>query len=527
MMREIMLLTRLELRNVCGFNKFRHSRDKKYRRRYLSLGAVWLLLGLMMLFYVGGLSFGLCMLGLETIVPACLTVIASLLIFFFGFFKAAGTLFSTRGYDMLCALPLNPGAILGARFLCLYLENLCFGLLVMVPGCVVYGWCVRPGMGFYLSMVVGALFLPMIPLGISAGVSTCIRALAARMKHKTLVETVLTLVFVLVVLVCSMGTGTMTEHMTAEMLGNLAAAAGDLMENIYPPALWLGNAAARGAYPGLVWFVLASLLAAGVVYFPAARWFHPICRRMQETSATHDYQMGQLRGNSLGKALYVREAKRYFSSTIYVTNTLVGPIMGCILAGAVFFTGPEALQEMIPGVNVAGLLPFAVAAVFTMMNTTSVSISMEGKEFWILKSLPLSTKAVLDSKILLNLSLMAPFYVAAQVFLGLALKPTGMEVLWMLGIPAVLILFSVVLGIYVNLKLPKLDWEMEGTVVKQSASAAIGGMGGPLLALLLGVVAALAPAFLQNTLKILLCAALLAATAILYRNAIRTHLRSL
>ena len=61
----------------------------------------------------------------------------------------------------------------------------------------------------------------------------------------------------------------------------------------------------------------------------------------------------------------------------------------------------EAMAETLPmPMNIKAAIPFAMGAVFSMMTTTSVSISMEGKTAWILQSLPLSRKQILDGKIL-------------------------------------------------------------------------------------------------------------------------------
>ena len=45
-------------------------------------------------------------------------------------------------------------------------------------------------------------------------------------------------------------------------------------------------------------------------------------------------------------ALYRREFKRYFASGIYVTNTIMGPVMGTLMAIALCFAGMESVCEM-------------------------------------------------------------------------------------------------------------------------------------------------------------------------------------
>ncbi len=88
----------------------------------------------------------------------------------------------------------------------------------------------------------------------------------------------------------------------------------------------------------------------------------------------------------------------------------------------------------------------------------------------------------------------------------------------MLLIPAVTILFSSVYGITINLHLPVLEWESEVRIVKQSASSLLGGMGGPVLAILWAVAVGAVPKAYGGYLKAVICFMILAAAAALYRQ---------
>ncbi len=152
---------------------------------------------------------------------------------------------------------------------------------------------------------------------------------------------------------------------------------------------------------------------------------------------------------------------------------------------------------------------------------------MEGKEWWLAKSLPLPARTVLDAKLLMNLILILPFYLVSEVFLLLALKPGLQDSFWMMVIPAVILLFACVYGITVNLHFPVLDWENEVSVVKQSASAVLGGMGGAVLAILGGAGACLVPEGYSGGYRAVLCVLLLGITCLMYRKNNRIDLREL
>ena len=123
-------------------------------------------------------------------------------------------LFSMKGYEVLVALPVSKAAIVLSRFLSMYVTNLLAGMLVMVPGIVVYGYFVRPGIVFYVLALLGTVFLPLLPLTIASVIGAGITAVSAGVKHKSLAETVIMLVVLVVVMggSISFGESEIIEH---------------------------------------------------------------------------------------------------------------------------------------------------------------------------------------------------------------------------------------------------------------------------------------------------------------------------
>ncbi len=528
MINEIMLLAGLELCNLYGINVFRHTKDRKAKSRYLLLMTAWVVLILMTIFYVGGLVYGLAWLGMAEIVPAYLVLISSLLVFVFDILKAGNMIFSKKGYDMLCALPVRTSAIVSGRFLAMYAEDLLLTFLVVLPGSIVYGFLLRPGISFYLIVLSGAFFIPMLPLVLATLIGTIILAISSRMKHKTLVQTLLMVGFVLVTTVGSLFIGQFAEGASKDVFADLAQNLSNMMSDLYPPAVWFGEAAIQGNIGGWICFIVFSVMAAVLMVVFVTVNFHGISRRLSVTTATHDYQMRELKSSGILIALYKREMKRYFSSSIYVMNTIIGAIMGLIMSIAICAAGVDKVQVLMEiQMDISVMIPYIVAGVFGMMTTTSVSISMEGKQAWIVKTLPVPTKMVLDSKILLNVSLLAPFYFVSEIMLFIAMKPKGLDILWLFCVPTALVLWAVVFGLTVNLHFYSFDWDKEGYVVKQSASAVIGGFAGMLLSLLCGGAVLAVPEMYRDIVQGIIFVVLLAVTIILYKMNNRIELQEL
>ncbi|WP_455675660.1 hypothetical protein [Pradoshia sp.] len=528
MVRQIKHLTKVELRNFLNINVVRYTKDKQKKRVMIGLMAVWAVLIAMLFFYVGALSYGYIELGLGRVLPMYLIAVSSLLIFFFSIFKAGSVIFQKNSYEILCSLPVSQTAIVVSRFFSMYVGNVLLAFAVLIPGMAVYAYFMKPGFSFYLLGVAGTLFIPLLPMTIAALFGALITAISSRMKHKSLVGAGLSILLLLGIMFASSQISAIEGNISQEMLLDLSNIITALLHQIYPPAIWLGTAMVDGSLvQSILYFGTSTLLFIVMVLIISAN-FQRICRTLYSTTAKHDYQMEQLKTTSALGALYKKELKRYFASSVYVTNTIIGPIMMVAFAFSIFMIGKDQMDQYLPlEGGVTKIIPFALAAVGCIMTTTCTSISMEGKEWWIVKSLPIQAKTIFDSKILMNLTLIAPFYLAAELLLMLALKPGLLDMIWLWILPAIFIVFTCVYGITINLIFPVFQWENEVTVVKQSAASMIGGLGGFLVIILCSLPVILITQISPHLIKFMIVIAIIGITAWLYRKNAQVNLQEI
>lgn len=522
MLNQIKILSMMQLCNLFAVNEMRYTKDKKKKGRALGILAVWFMLAVMLIFYVAALTKGFILVGMQEMVPAYLAAVTSILVFIFTFFKAAAVIFETKAYELLISLPLSKTAIVVSRFATMYVTNFLLCTLVMVSGITVYGYYVQPGAFFYLYAILGTVLLPLLPITGATAVGGLITAISARMKHKSMAASFLTILLALVTIVAATLFGGGAEEYNKEMLKNLGTVMMNQIENIYPPAIWFGNAAVGKSFLSFLLFAGSSVLIFVLVVFVLSKWYLTICTFLNATSAKNNYQMQHLSTNSVRTALWKKDLRRYFASSIYVTNTMLGYMLMVLAAVSLAVAGKEKIEEVmkLPGI-LEKVLPFVLSAMPVMMPTTACSVSLEGKQWWITQTLPLRMKEVLDAKILVNLTVAFPFYVVSAIICTVALKPSVSESVWIFILPAAYILFSAVAGISVNLAVPVFDWENEVTVVKQGA--------GTLLIMLIGMVSIVLPVagmFLikgisEDVRKLLTVFVLLILTAFLYCSNLR------
>lgn len=496
MIKQVLTLSKVQLKSLFGINEVLHTKDKKKKQNFALLSVAYVLVILMAISYVGGLAYGYHYLGLGDIVPMYLYTILSILMLVLSFFKAGSVLFSMKSYDIMVSLPVTKSAILISRFVTMYVTNLLFSLIVMIPGLAVHIWFAKPGISFYIISLMAVLFAPLLPLTISSILGALIKGISSRMKKKTLVETFLTVGLVVVIMVGSFRMGPKTENLDMEALKELIGTLTSALGNIFPPALWY-HQALQGS---ILHFVL--LLGIPALIFTLFVWilskrFTEICTGLNATYAKHNYKLGELKAEHVLLSLFKKEMKLYFSSSLYVTNSGIGYILAVLLAGAIAVMGVDSLAEFmempmfLPLIH--KVLPFVLAMPLCMMSTSACTVSMEGKTFWQLQVLPVKAKDIYNAKLLWNLAVAAPFYLISVVLMLIGAKPALSDALHYFLIPLVLLAYCIVLGLACNLWFPKLNWDNEAQVVKQGAAVLVSMLG--------GVIAVIAPAVLAIALQ--------------------------
>lgn len=525
-MTQLATFIKLQLVNLYGKNVYRNLKDPKEKRKKFWLYIAYVFVIVVVAGYAGAMSYGYVHIGLADVLPAYLIMLISIVILLFSIFKAGDVIFQKNSYDILVSLPVKNSTIVISRFVRLYVENMLLAVTVMLPAMVVFGILEKPSWSFYVIGLVAVSFIPLVPITISVFVGALIKAISSRSRHKNLVSVILSIALVIGLMIGGMHLSVSAENIDINELKNLLNMLLDLINRIYPPAVWLGNAMLTGDF--VVCFVCVSvgLVALWIVIAVLSMNYTRICDGIFSTSARHDYRMEHLKSSHMLGALYKREFKRYFASSVYVTNTIITPIMGMLFAAAMLFVTPEQLEATAADfyaqsgmiLQMRSMLPMALATVFCMMPITAVSISMEGKQWWIVKTLPISAKQLLDSKLLMNLTILAPCCGGSVIMVAIGQKVTPIEFLWLLLVPVLAMLFSCVFGQTVNLKLAVFDWENEVSVVKQSASMFVGGLVPFFVMLVMTFGVMLVPVQYTNLTMLLLCMVLGLATFLLYRK---------
>ena len=525
-LRAVGLLLKLDARRLGRINEFRHSRDPKARRRWLGLGLVWVMLAGMALFYLTAMAAGMARFGLIAYLPGCMYTGAALALLLFETLRAGTALFSGEWYGQVSPLPLPRAALPLSRLLGLYLWDLALCAFLLGPGLTVYALALRPGLLFWAAAAWGLLCAPLLPLAAACVLGALTAALVRRLRHKNLIAGLLLVGFTMAMLAWSMSlTALPADAGGADLMAMVgpalrAASAG------YAPAAWFGRMLAGGgeSFPALLCLTLVSLLPAGLAAAVVTRNYGMLCAALSAPA-------GQRRtAREAGvhtplTALFLREVRRYLACTSWFANTVVGYLLMAALPWLLLSGSDRAMESLGLSAGMAGrFLPLALGMCAVLMPVTACSVSLEGDQWPLIRTLPVRSRDLLLAKVLLNLSVALPCWVAAVIGGLLAVQPRGLGILWLVLVPAVYCLFGAVAALRINLALPQLHWQTETQAVKQSASTLAAMVSGLAAAGLPGLCLAFLP---ENTVYAAACAALAAFTLWLWRNSLRVNLQKI
>lgn len=427
--------------------------------------------------------------GALEVLPALFVTVASIFSLISVLFTTKGILFAFKDFDMQMSYPISARKIVASRIAILYIYELFYTVIIMVPSLSVYAWLASPGAAFYPIALIALFFIPVIPIVIGVFLGTLISIATARFRRANAARTILLFLFSFLIMAISFAMQNVTAD-AAEFLKNTMLS----LYRRYPPVMLYAKALS-GDILNTFYFIAVSLVLFVLFSLTVGKIFNKVNTKITAVYTRRSYKLTGIRKSGVQSALFIKELKTYFSSALYVLNTAFGMIILLIASVAVIVLGPEGLENILkvslPTTLIADIMPFAICLIISLSSSSAVSVSIEGSRFWLLKTLPVSHRHIFIAKIGVNLAITVPVTIISAVLFSLALKPGTATVVFMFLTPLIYCLFISAAGLTVNLFTPKLKWKNEAEVIKQSSSV--------LFTMLIGFAASGLPLYLMLT----------------------------
>ena len=416
----------------------------------------------------------------------------SIMTFMEGIYKSGPLIFACKDDNLLFSLPLKKRTILWIRVLKFYIFELMFNSLFMLPPMIAYiRWADHLSWTYFLSSIIMLILLPIIPIVLSCFVGSIITGLSSRFKHKNMAQTILSIGFIMIVLLVSYRSDQVFNYIIQN-----AKSINDLILRIYYPAGVYAKLISDFHMIDLIGFILINVIIITIgIYILSLYYFKlntNIKKVVTDKNQKNKYMKTKVRTQTA--SLIKKEINTFLQTPVFIINSGFALVLYCVIVITIcikfdsilpILTNQEdglglsmkVIQNNIP-ILVFGLLSITAF----MTSITNSVISLEGKNITILKSLPVEEKTILLSKIYACMLITTPIMVIGNGILLIHFKIHMIESILLLLLSVLIPLVSHFIGIIVNLRFPRLDFENEAEVVKQSVSSFVSVMVGMILA---------------------------------------------
>ena len=505
-MKNTLYLTKVLFLNSFGLNfSSKEKKNKKSISRigYIALMAILILfVGAPMLFMgIGmGVSFneiGKTLEGVNVILEGFKSFLPmiSIMILLFSIFGIISTFFLSSDMETLLALPFKPKEIIIAKFINSLTSVYLIEIMMFLPILIGIGLGASLNILYYFNILLVTIFLPMVPLAIFGILLTSLMRYTALNRIKDKMQYVImafAIIFAIAIELAtsSMGEGSMDDM--ANLIINQSNALSYVMFFTLPASIALGTDNILLSIGCMLIFIIISV--GSVILFGLVGekiYIKGVLGKPQlkiKNKKEGKVELKEEKKTSIFKELVRNEWRTVNRSPIYNMNLILPVFIMPIVLGISMFAGFSegdevgSISELINGFkdiidfSVGNVLVFTVAILSfltSMSMSSSTAISRDGKNASFNKIIPVEPMTIINAKVVLGIILgCIPCLLVTVILLALGL----MNILDFILINIPLFFFIVLtnyIGIYIDLRRPKLDWENETVAVKQNTNTLI------------------------------------------------------
>lgn len=418
---------------------------------------------------------------------------------FFGLIPTATQLYFSSDSEFMTTLPVKPSVVFLAKLTYVYLTETVVGALIAVPALLSLGFAVPSlGAGYYVVILLAVILCPALPMTLAAILSAPLMKIVSFFKNKGAAASIaLVLLFAVVFggyyallgnIASSDGSGEIIdpEAVILSLKAGLTTVTNVLFPLSAAARLAVGSTATlfgEFALPAAIAINLATLLLSFVLFAAIAAFISSIAyesavQKIAEGNGSVAVKKAGKEETSTPLVALMKKEWREMLRTPAFAFQCLGCAVLCPILIAFFASGfesgaiaAEGLGDVKLLVSFVCLLMICVMGVSTNVGACT-SYTREGKNFHVLKTVPLEAKTIVKSKLLVYLivstvSIVASLAVTAVV----AFHPIN------LACGAVFLLaynygFNCFCQ-WFDLRKPKLNWVTQNEAVKNNRNVVV------------------------------------------------------
>ena len=467
------------------------------------------------------------------LMPVISLIIASVMVFVFGFLSVSNNYYTGNGEEQFLSMPLKPFEFFGAKIGVSFITDALLGMFILLVGGVIYGYneglLLRPS--FYIGLIVSTFTVSITIIFIIYLLLILVLSLIPILRKKSILNGIAVFFIVVFALFYSVFTSRVDfDVQSSQNLQNsiLLANVADKLIDKLPWVEWISGALI-GDWLSILFMTLLFCLVVfalipltAPVYIRTLNGFMDVRTKKLTESQVKGILKREVKAASITRALFFRDVKTVFREPAFFSK---GPL-ALVLLPAIFVIsfiagfhgrGGAEIENLKFNIDVFFLsadfaaiekvkyyIVLGAAAVTIFLansaNVASTSFSREGKSFYCLKAMPIKNDTIVFVKFLhaflytiVAFVIVALPLVLAEQYLGLPFSI--LENLYMLFaifvIEIVVSLLLIFIDMFMDTVHPKLDWENPIAAFKRNFNTFLSiiiTVGVVALFLLLGIV---------------------------------------
>jgi len=395
-------------------------------------------------------------------------------------FRANGYLFRYKDFEILQPLPIKTRTVLFAKATVMMIMNYAGLCIFIAPIAFSYFYFNGFAIVTFLLFVVAFLLIPLLPMIVFSFISLLIARITARFRKSNILTIILLFVVFMGIMALSLSInygGDLNPLMSIRELV-------DQIKGVYLPMAWFMDAIHNHDLLSLLFLALVNVVPFYLFLIVVQKLTTKTNQMGLSVVTRKNTKAVKSQSRPLFETLVIKEFRKFINVPSYAVNAGFGPVF-LFLAGVLGLIFKNKLPGLFGyieasgiGINAQIVVLVFVAFCLSTVYTTAITLSLEGKNFWIIKSAPIKPSLIMNAKLVFNLFLGLPFAFFALILLSVGLSFPLLDFFVLVLFSAAFALLTSVIGSIINLHFPKFDFINDIEVVKQSIGAMIGVLSG-------------------------------------------------
>lgn len=417
-------------------------------------------------------------LGQESVSINLILNISSILIFMTSITYIINILYFANDIENIIPFPFKPREIFTSKLLIAYFYELMIGIMLSLPGFLIYGVELKQNIIYYLFALIVFIFIPVIPIAVLSIFYTVFMQFFKINRYKNFFRIFSTAIILVAILFFQfrmnsnmLDNGAYDENYILEMCNSMKNSSPYYLKtamNVFQ------NIGSLNSMISLIWYVLLNVLAIMITILILDKlYLRGVYNNFETVLKAKKQRMVHYKEKSKWNTIVSKEIKGLFRNvTFFIQTVLPTSFMPAVILISMLTSGANTQMDVNLNSNpvIKILFAFLIVQFFMMMNQISATaISRDGvEEAGFLKSLPVTKMKMIDGKAMPSIYVGILNLCIAMIFNSLIFSLSLSEWITLIVGGILLNYIQSYLFLIIDLKNPKLKWESEVAVVKHN-----------------------------------------------------------